>query len=345
MKQVIYISLLVLLTACQKEKITISANASEVFYVENDGAAMRMLVQGNTGSKTFILVIHGGPGASSYFYDTQYIRENLGDKYAMVYWDQRNAGASQGSANGAKLHLDQIVQDLNKVIKVLKYRYGQDMSLFLLGHSFGGLIAADFITHSDYQNLINGLINVDGSHNYPLNDTLTRQMLLSSGEREVLNRRNVDKWIPIVNYCSVHKGNFSFEESQQLEQYASEAESYIDSVKHINFATEVLKYAVADKYPLTAMVGNLLYSEDSDFNKELSITQFSSLLNKVKIPVLVLWGKYDFTCPEALGKDFYLRIGSASKKMVISAVSGHNMMLQDEKLFCDEVNSFVQDHK
>ena len=345
MKQVVYISLLFMFTGCQKEKITISANASEVFYVENAGAAMRVLVEGNTGSNTFILVIHGGPGASSYFYDTQYIRDNIGDKYAMVYWDQRNAGAAQGTANGVNLQLDQIVEDLNKVIKVLKFRYGQNMSLFLLGHSFGGLIAADFITHSDYQNLISGLINVDGSHNYPLNDTLTRQMLLSSGDREVLNRRNVDKWIPIINYCSIHKGGFSFEESQQLEQYASEAESYIDSVKHINLVTEVLKYAVSDKYPLTAMVGNLLYSEDSDFNKELSITQFSSLLYKVKIPVLLLWGKYDFTCPEALGKDFYLRIGSAYKKMVISPVSGHNMMLQDEKLFCDEVNSFVQDHR
>jgi pimeloyl-ACP methyl ester carboxylesterase len=345
MKQLIFVGLLIILTGCQKEKITISSNASEVFYVENAGSAMRVLVQGNTGSNTFILVIHGGPGASSYFYDTKYIRENLGDKYAMVYWDQRNAGAAQGTANGKNLHLDQMVEDLNKVIQVLKFRYGQNMSLFLLGHSFGGLIAADFITSSDYQSLISGLINVDGSHNYPLNDTLTRQMLLSAGNREVLNRRNVDKWIPIIKYCYVHKGGFSFEESQQLEQYASDAESYIDSVKHINFVTEVLKYAVDDKYPLTAMAGNLLYSEDSDFNVELSKSQFSSLLYKVKVPVLVLWGKYDFTCPEELGRDFYQRIGSVYKKMVISPVSGHNMMLQDEKLFCDEVSSFVQDHR
>ena len=29
------------------------------------------------------------------------------------------------------LHLDQMVEDLKKVIEVLKYRYGSDMSLFL----------------------------------------------------------------------------------------------------------------------------------------------------------------------------------------------------------------------
>jgi pimeloyl-ACP methyl ester carboxylesterase len=334
-----------LLDGCQKEKITFSESVSEVFYVENAGASMRVLVQGNTASKTFILIIHGGPGASSYFYDTKYISQNLGDNFAMVYWDQRNAGASQGTSNGGNLHLDQMVEDLKKVIQVLKYRYGQDMSLFLLGHSFGGLIAVDFITSSDYQNMIKGLINVDGSHNYPLNDTLTRQMLLSVGQYQVSQKRNVEKWQPIISYCIGHQGNFSFEESQQLGTYATEAENYIDSIKHINIVTQVLKYAITDKYPLTAMLSNFLYSEDSNFNKELAKAQFSSSLYKVTIPVLVLWGKYDFTCPTALGEDFYNRISSTDKLMAISPISGHDMMLQDKKFFCNEVNAFIQKNR
>ena len=145
---------LILLFGCQKEKITISEASSQVFFVENAGASMRVLVDGNTQSNIYILVIHGGPGLSSYFYDTKYVSQHLGDKYAMVYWDQRNAGASQGNSNGKQLHLSQMVDDLIKVIDVLKYRYGSNMSLFLLGHSFGGLIAADFLTHPGNQDMI-----------------------------------------------------------------------------------------------------------------------------------------------------------------------------------------------
>src|SRR5664279_1657480 len=189
MKKLLLI-LLISLLGCQKEKITISGATSEVFFVENAGASMRVLVHGNTASNVYILVIHGGPGLGSYFYDTKYISQNLGDKYAMVYWDQRNAGASQGSSNGGNLNLSQMVDDLKKVIQVLKYRYGSNMSLFLLGHSFGGLIAADFLTQPGNQNMIKGFINVDGSHNYPLNDTLTRQMLLSYGQKQVSINRN-----------------------------------------------------------------------------------------------------------------------------------------------------------
>ena len=113
----IFLFLVMLLFAgCQKEKISISENVSEVFYVENAGASMRVLVEGNTLSNTFILIIHGGPGASAYLYDTKFINKNLGNKYTMVYWDQRNAGASQGTSNGGNLHLDQMVNDLKKVI-------------------------------------------------------------------------------------------------------------------------------------------------------------------------------------------------------------------------------------
>jgi pimeloyl-ACP methyl ester carboxylesterase len=337
--------IIILITGCQKEKITFSDNASDVFYVENEGAAMRVLVQGNTSSKTFILVIHGGPGAGAFFYDTKYVTKKIESNYALVYWDQRNAGASQGANNGGNLHLNVMVNDLKKVITVLKFRYGQDMSLFLLGHSFGGMIAADFVTSSDNQNMIKGLINVDGSHNYPLNDTLTREKLLSVGQYEVSQNRNIDKWTPIINYCETHKGNFSFEESQQLETYSADAENYIDSIKHINIVSQVLRYMISDRYPLTAMLTNLIYSEDSNFNKELAVTQFSSSLSKVTIPVLLLWGKYDFTCPVALGEDFFNRISSTDKSMVISSKSGHYMILQDKDFFCNEINAFVQTHR
>ncbi len=335
---------MLLFAGCQKEKITISQNASDTFYVENSGASMRVLVQGNTASNIYVLIIHGGPGVSSYVYNTDYVSQNLGNKCAMVYWDQRDAGASQGNINGENLNLDQMVDDLKKVIEVLKYRYGQDMSLFLLGHSFGGLLAADFVTRPDYQNMIAGLIDVDGSHNYPLNDTLTRQMLLTVGQYEVSQNKNAGKWGTIINYCNAHPGNFSFDESMQLETYASDAETYIDSVKQVNIPSLILKYAVKEDYPLTSMLVNLLYSENKAFNTELSKENFSPSLYEVSIPVLVLWGKYDFVCPLSLGEDFYDHISSTEKRMVISPVSGHNMIFQDEKLFCDEVNAFIQQY-
>ena len=331
----------VLYAGCQKEVISLSTGVSETFYVDNAGASMRVLVEGNTASKAFIVVVHGGPGSTAYIYNTDYISQYLEDKYAMVYWDQRNAGASQGGDNGDKLKLDQYVEDLKKVIQVIKYRYGKNASVFILGHSFGGLITAGFVTKNDYQSLIKGWICMDGSHNYGLNDTLTRQMLSDVGKQQVTLNNHVDEWNEIIDYCNLHTGSFSLDESDQLYTYGADAETYMDSVNQISIVGMFLQFAFKDDIPLTSVLVNYLYSIDSDLDAELAQTEFSSALHKVTIPTLLLYGKYDFICPIGLADDIYSRISSAHKKIVISPVSGHNLFLQDESLFCTEVADFV----
>jgi len=46
-----------------------------------------------------------------------------------------------------------------------------------------------------------------------------------------------------------------------------------------------------------------------------------------------------------LEEDVFNRISTTDKKIVISPISGHNIMLQDESFFCKEVNAFIEGHK
>ena len=339
------IVVLPLIVSCQKEEITIGTNVSETFYVENNGASMRVLVEGNTSSRVFIVFVHGGPGAGSYLYNTDYISDNIEDKYAIVYWDERNSGASQGTSNGRNMTLEQMTDDLKKVIQVIKVRYGMSSDIFILGHSFGGLLTSSFMTTGDNQQMVKGWIFADGSQNYPLNDTLTRQMLISVGQQQIALNKNKAKWEEIVSYCSIHTGNFSLDESGQMERYAEEAESYIDGVTKVDFFKLFINNTVKFNWPLTSMLMNYLYSSEARINIDLARSEFSSSLNKVTVPVLVLFGEYDFVCPRGLGDDLINRIGSTDKKMVISPISGHNIMFQDEVLFCQEVNEFIGLHR
>jgi len=346
MKHVIpFVILFFVLTSCQKEKITIGTNVSETFYLDNNGASMRLLVEGNTASKTFLIFVHGGPGSSSYFYNTDYISQNIENKYAVVYWDQRNAGGSQGNSNGDHLNLPQMTEDLKKVIQLIKYRYGQNSGIFILGHSFGGLLTASFMTKDDNQSMVKGWIFADGSHNYPLNDTLTRQMLLTVGQQQLALNRNTVNWKIIIGYCNSHTGNFTFEESNQLYAYATDAETYFKKVKKINLATLIDYDPVQYGWPVTSILFNLNYSTNASFNRDLAKTEFSSKLGVVTTPTLLLYGKYDFICPGGLEEDVFNRISTTDKKIVISPISGHNIMLQDESFFCKEVNAFIEGHK
>lgn len=340
-----FLSALIVLTSCQKEKISIGKNVSETFYLDNKGASMHVLVEGNTESRAFLIFVHGGPGTGSLFYKTDYIKNNIEDKCAVVYWDQRNAGASQGNSNANNLNLDQMTEDLTKLIQVLKYRYGQNISVFVLGHSFGGLLTASFMTTGDNQSLVKGWIFVDGSQNYPLNDTLTRQMLLRVGKEQVDLNQNTDNWNTIIDYCNKHTGNFTLDESAQLEDYAENAETYIKEVKQIDIVSMIIEYTLNYNLPLMSYLFNYLYSDIAGFNKDLAKTEFSSKLGKVTTPTLLLFGKYDFVCPKEMGDDIFNRINTTHKKMAISPVSGHTMMFQDESFFCNEVNQFIKQYR
>lgn len=346
MKSLITIAfMLFVLVSCQKETITYGTNVSDTFYLDNNGASMRLLVEGNTSSKTFLIIVHGGPGTSSFLYKTDYISQNIENKYAVVYWDQRNAGASQGNSNGDQLNLPQMTEDLKKVIQLIKHRYGDDSGIFILGHSFGGLLTASFMTTGNNQSLVKGWIFADGSHNYPLNDTLTREMLLIVGQKQIDLKRNVSQWNVIIDYCNAHTGNFTFEESSQLESYAADAETYFHKVKKINLASLIQTDPIKYDWPVTSILVNQLYSSNASFNRDLAKTEFSSVLYRVTSPTLLLCGKYDFICPSGLDEDILKRINTTDKKLAISPISGHDIMYQDESFICDEVNAFIEKHK
>ena len=339
------IAVMLVVASCQKEKITIGTNISDDFYIENSGASMHVLVEGNTSSSEFILFVHGGPGVSAYFYNTDYIRNNLGDKYACVFWDERNSGASQGNSNSKNLTLAQMTDDLKKVIQVLKYRYGKNSSIFLLGHSFGGFLTSSFMTTDNNESMVNGWIFADGTQNYPLNESLTREMLLTFGQQQISLNKNHAKWEEIVSWCNIHTRNFSFDESNQLEDYAEAAETYFDEVTKVNYLKLFGSNSIKDNWPLTSILVNYLYSSAAEINKDIAKVGFSSSLYKVSIPVLILFGQYDFVCPKGLGDDLYNCISSTDKKIVVSPISGHNIMLQDEVLFCSEVDKFIKTHR
>jgi len=345
MQRIIGYLLLLLMVSCQKEKITIGTNVSETFYLNNAGASMRLLVQGNTLSHTFLIIVHGGPGEGSFVYNTKYITYHIENKFAVVYWDQRDAGASQGNSNGNNLNLPQMTDDLKKVIELIKYRYGENSSVFILGHSFGGLLTSSFMTTGENQTMVKGWIMVDGSPNYPLNDTLTRQMLLRVGQQQIALNDHVNNWTPIINYCNAHPGNFTLAESNQLESYGADAETYISEVNQFNLLSAMEASSLIDFLPITAVLVNYLYSSDASFNAVLDKTQFSTLLYKIVTPTLLLYGEYDFICPKELGEEVYNRISTNDKKMVISPVSGHNFMFQDEVLFCNEVDNFIAKYR
>jgi len=94
---------------------------------------MPAYVFGNVESDVFIVVLHGGPGGTGMDYRVGTYKNDLEDQYAMVYFDQRGQGMAKGHLTGDEMTAEVMSEDVFVLAKALKERYGQDISLFLIG--------------------------------------------------------------------------------------------------------------------------------------------------------------------------------------------------------------------
>jgi pimeloyl-ACP methyl ester carboxylesterase len=341
---VIILLFLATIQACQIEKIGVGTNIQDQFYVENQGAKMPVLIEGNIDSGVIVLWVHGGPGGTAIgFQNDAFISELLEPKYAVAYWDQRAAGGSQGTTPTLELGL--YVDDLKKVITVLKARYGNDKKVFLLSHSWGGLIAPAFLTEGNNQAMVKGWINVAGAHNYIKNDSLTRDYLLSFGKDQIAKNINTAAWQSIVDYAQTHVPDYTFETSSGLNSCADQAESLIDDITHSGSGISELFSPSKKAFSFFWTLSNAGATYLSGLNQKIMYEQFSNKLYLIKIPIVCISGKYDFTVPRGLADEVMQKAGSSKKNLLILPHSGHICMTNEPEAFYTEIIRFIGANK
>ncbi|MBN8783232.1 MAG: alpha/beta hydrolase [Terrimonas ferruginea] len=105
-----------------------------------------------------VVALHGGPGA-----DYRYLLpfKDLADHgFRVVFYDQRGAGLSQRFNRDTYIRegreaVNHLVYDELKAV-IDHYRVKPNQKVFLLGHSWGGMLATGFTGR--YPNLVNGLV-------------------------------------------------------------------------------------------------------------------------------------------------------------------------------------------
>jgi pimeloyl-ACP methyl ester carboxylesterase len=155
------IACLLALLACSEQDAQPVENTT--LYLRNKGADMPIWVRGNTQSKKIVLYLHGGPGDCSMCY--RYYLKGIESEAMVAYWDQRVAGASSGKVKESTLRYAQFNEDMQYVVKLLRQRY-PNTQVYLLAHSFGVELAWQFLTTGNNQQLIAGLMVVNGIYSF-----------------------------------------------------------------------------------------------------------------------------------------------------------------------------------
>jgi len=291
MKYTLFLILLIIGVSCQKDAITFSENTDETFYVQHAGSSLRVQVRGNTNSDKIILTVHGGPGGSSYYlsYLSQ-MQTQIEPDFAVAYLDQPIAGASQG--NKVNYGIDDIAAGVKKAILILKHRYG-NKKVILFSESWGGIISTAFLTQGNNQQLVTGWINADGPHDFHLQDREIIKMAITIGNQQIALNKNVTTWQNIINYCKNNDPTDNYEVAKKLNDLLGDAEYLIDSVPDVEFSTPAIFWnqSKQNNAPFTALIFNLLSNSRNEVEKGAYEKHFEQEVNKINIPLLLLWGK------------------------------------------------------
>lgn len=342
MKKINYIifGLFFIIASCTKQ----SSDTFDQFFFRNDGADLFVHVNGNIASNTFILFLHGGPSASGVSYNTGYFTDEVEKDYAMVYMDQRGNGASTGSYDRDALTIEQNSDDIYELTRFLKAKYGQDISLFLSGHSWGGLTSCHALLNTQLQNEVKGWIEISGAHDFIKSDIESVKLFQELGAIEINAGNNIDFWNNVIERVNqIDTLNITDEESGYLNRTAFEAE------KMLPIAEPDLEDSgpAYDSYsPESAIISDISSnSVNVPLNEDSNLYPLTNRLGEIAIPSLFLWGKYDLVVPPALGVSAHSLVNTTDKKLVVFESSGHSPMDSEPILFTEEFKTFIELYK
>ena len=320
-------------------------SGEDLFFLENDKAIMPIRVMGNKASNTFMIFLHGGPG-SNIVDARDFLDSSMGpieQEVAMVYWDQRCAGSSQGNCDRKELSFDAYLSDLDKLIVLLQDQYGSDLEFYLMTHSFGGWLATVYLSDWDGQQAIKGWINVDGAFSAPMIFEASRQMLLETGSRQIAQGNNAVEWQEIISEIEA-LDLAVLDDKVTLNHLGYEAPQLmvdVDSINTIEVDANLATIFTSPGSQLAVLTNNLVTSA-SPFSEQVFSLDHSSKLANIDIPVLMLWGKYDFVVPPSTINDFERLVGSSDVTRVIFERSEHTPFATEPEEFARAVVAFLQ---
>lgn len=109
----------------------------DMYWLHRAGADMPVYVRGNVDSGVFLVTVHGGPGHDGLGMALSPGMQRLEDDVAIVYWDQRASGMSQGNPSSDTFTVADFVADTDAVLSLVQQAYDVD-ALMVYGHSWGG---------------------------------------------------------------------------------------------------------------------------------------------------------------------------------------------------------------
>lgn len=327
-------------SACSKEENL--NKLDDTLFVRYKNADMPAYIHGNGSEKVFLITLHGGPGSLGLGFRSSIFKNRIEKNYAVVYFDQRGSGMSQGNYTKNGISVDIMAEDVLALVKVIRHKYGNSSRFFLLGHSWGGTLGTAVLLKRQADFL--GWIEIDGLHNPKgmYQEYISNFKRIATAQIKIGN--SVNFWQGTVKLVNEVAPQYKQEDFFKMNRKAFRAEKKLTDDKVINKVRNNSNLLYNYNFVTALWSGGLTQSLliDQGLLKDVSYT---NRLSEIKIPSLILWGKHDVVVPPTFAHEAYDSLGSSTKKIVLFEKSGHEPMFSEGNQFADELILFMDTNK
>ena len=340
MKKIIIACLLFLSVSCSKEDA--SQEIHETLYVRHEGADMPAYVHGNASQGKFLVVLHGA-GSFGLSFRNLAFTERFEKEYVVVYFDQRGQSMSQGHYKKAEDVIAQMASDVKALTKVLQYNYGENIQLYLMGHSMGGLIGTKALLDPEMQAMYNGWINLDGVMDLSMAGAYRLEHIYGVAQDQISEGNSVDEWSAIQEKLKAMKAPDGADYDEVLHLTARGYSLLTkDEVVTQEVSKELFQNTTFKNNGMTWFFSNLM-NKPINNAKELGINYVPEL-HTMDIPCLFIYGYYDLSVPPDAGYGGYLKWGHPDKEFLEYEHSMHHPFYSEPTRFEDDVTEFIDGH-
>jgi pimeloyl-ACP methyl ester carboxylesterase len=331
MKMRILFLALIIVIACSTIAYSMDINNAidEEFFVKSGGEELYIKVRGQDSDNPVLLYLHGGPGELTGPLSFQaYAGPELEKHFVVGYLHQRNTCKSP-SAPVETLTVKQFVEDVHNVVEFLREKFNKD-KIFLLGHSFGGILGYMYFLEYKDNNNIEKFVSAGGA--------FSATSLEENGYKTALE---------------LAKKTDNHQALERLEKLGQPPyETFQDGMVWRMLAMGMDK-GMAKNYQLPKVLSITGIGKiDPEWQKkmmttanamwsELNTIEIEDEVKKISIPVLILAGAKDIMVPFRIMEKGYQNL-SGEKEYFILENSNHMMFADEPDVFVSKVVEFFQ---
>jgi proline iminopeptidase len=284
---------------------------TEEGFINVKGGKIWYRVKGE-GTKTPIVMLHGGPGYPSYYLNPLLV---LSTERPIVIFDQLGCGRSDRIIDTTLMTIDSYIEHLKELLSTLKIK-----EFYLYGHSWGTMLGLDY--YLKYPDGIKALIMASSCINLKLwvkdADTLI-SMLPDSIQfylKQSINSSNSDS-IKIKAALDCYYNSY-YTRKQPL---SADFDSTLAQI-----GKNVYEYMWGkEEFSVTGILKN--YDRTGD-------------LNKIKVPTLYIAGEFDAARPSTVK---YYQSLTPNSKLVVIKNAGHQTMHDNPKENIEVIQTFIHE--